>query len=57
MPEALQTPSDLAEEVRIAKMKLSGLRDPAISALLPGANRVATEVSALLDKLLAECHG
>lgn len=57
MPEVSQTRPDLSEEVRIAKMKLSGFKDPTISALLPGAGRVATEVSLLLDRLLAECHG
>ena len=64
MPEALQTPPDsivrlvkLSEEVRIAKMKLSGFKDPFLADFVPGAARVATEVSDLLDRLFKECQG
>jgi hypothetical protein len=43
---------DFADEVRIAKLKLSGLRDSAIAGLLPGAPSIADEVCDLLDDLL-----
>jgi len=49
-----RTREALADEVRVAKLKLGGLRDPVIADLLPGARRVCDEVSALLDKLLAQ---
>lgn len=42
----------ISDAVRVAKMKLSGLHDPVIAELLPGAPRIATEVSELLDELL-----
>lgn len=43
----------LAEKVRVAKLKLSGLADVTVANLLPGAPRIARETSALLDELLA----
>ena len=44
---------DFAEEVRIAKLKLNGLNDSVIAELLPGAPRIAREVTALLNDLVA----
>lgn len=64
MPEVLRTPPDrlirlvqLSEEVRIIKLNLSGLQDPSLKDVLPGAARIATETCVLLDKLLREAQG
>lgn len=47
------TVEEYAEWVRIAKLQLSGMRDPALTELLPGARHISISVSDLLDDMLS----